>query len=60
MIIKPDASTDEYSSPFFKLNEKFCLEFENFVMKKIERLKESIMHGLILFMGKLEILKLGL
>ena len=34
MIIKPDTSTNEYSSPFFKLNENFCLEFENFIMKK--------------------------
>ncbi len=34
MIIKPDASSDEYSSPFFKLNEKFCSEFENFIAKK--------------------------
>jgi len=34
MIIKPDASSDEYSSPFFKLNEKFCSEFESFIAEK--------------------------
>ena len=34
MIIKPDASFDEYSSPFFKANEKFCSEFESFIAER--------------------------
>jgi len=39
MIIKPDASSDEYSSPFFKLNEKFCSEFESFIAEKNGKVK---------------------
>ncbi len=34
MSIKPNASPDEFSSPFFKKNEEFCLEFERFIADK--------------------------
>jgi len=39
MIIKPNASPDEFSSPFFKKNEKFCLEFERFIANKNGKVK---------------------
>lgn len=34
MNIKPNASPDEFSSPFFKENEKFCFEFEKYISEK--------------------------
>lgn len=34
MIIQPDASPDESSSPFFKRNEEFCREFESYITDK--------------------------
>ncbi len=33
MMIKPNASPDEYFSPFFKKNKLFCEEFEQFIAK---------------------------
>jgi hypothetical protein len=34
MIIKPNASENEKTSPFYIANEKFCREFENFISEK--------------------------
>jgi len=39
MVIKPNASPDEFSSPFFKKNEEFCLEFERFIADKNGKVK---------------------
>ena len=33
-MIKPNASPDEFSSPFFQKNEKFCMEFEKYISEK--------------------------
>ena len=30
-MIKPNASPDEFLSPFFKANEKFCKDVEQYV-----------------------------
>ena len=39
MIIKPNASQDEFSSPFFKKNEEFCSKFEEFITGKNGKVK---------------------
>ena len=39
MKIKPNASSNEMSSPFYKMNENFCADFENFIAKKNGKVK---------------------
>lgn len=39
MKIKPNASSDEITSPFYKINEDFCADFENYIAKKNGKVK---------------------
>lgn len=39
MKIKPNASSDELSSPFYKMNEEFCSDFENYIANKNGKVK---------------------
>lgn len=39
MTIKPNASPNEFSSPFYKANEKFCREFESYIISKNGQVK---------------------
>lgn len=39
MKIKPNASSDEMSSPFYKINEDFCAVFENYIAKNNGKVK---------------------
>ncbi|MCG2431603.1 hypothetical protein [Aequorivita xiaoshiensis] len=39
MKIKPNASSNEMSSPFYKMNENFCADFENYIAKKNGKVK---------------------
>ncbi|HHC78744.1 MAG TPA: hypothetical protein ENK46_02595 [Flavobacteriia bacterium] len=41
MKIKPNASPDEYNSPYFKRNEKFCAAFESYIAAKEGEVKGS-------------------
>ncbi|MGB3606953.1 hypothetical protein [Psychroserpens sp.] len=39
MKIKPNASSDEMTSPFYKINEDFCADFENYIANKNGKVK---------------------
>lgn len=39
MKIKSNASSSEISSPFYKINEEFCREFENYIASKNGKVK---------------------
>ena len=41
MKIKPNASADEMTSPFYKSNEEFCSDFEKYIAKKNGKVKGS-------------------
>jgi len=53
MIIKPDASPDEFDSPFFKKNEQFCIRFENFITTQKGRVKGKYNAFSYLIFGKI-------
>jgi len=53
MKIKSNASSDELSSPFFKLNEKFCSDFESFVNSKNGEVKGNYNSWSYLIFGKI-------
>jgi len=41
MKIKSNAAAAEITSPFYKINEKFCIEFENYIAKQNGKVKEN-------------------
>lgn len=53
MKIKPNASPDELLSPFFKLNEEFCSDFEIFVANKNGKVKGNYNARSYLVFGKI-------
>ncbi|WP_298549219.1 hypothetical protein [uncultured Aquimarina sp.] len=53
MKIKSNASPDELSSPFYKLNEEFCSDFESFVAGKYGKVKGSYNAWSYLIFGKI-------
>lgn len=53
MKIKPNASPDEISSPFFKSNEKFCFDFESFIYSKNGEVKGNYNAWSYLIFGKI-------
>jgi hypothetical protein len=53
MRIKSNASPDELSSPFFKLNEEFCSDFERFVANKNGKVKGNYNAWSYLIFGKI-------
>jgi len=52
MAIKPNASPDEISSPFYKANEEFCSEFENYIASKNGKVKGNYNAWSYLIFGK--------
>lgn len=53
MKIKSNASPDELSSPFFKLNEGFCSDFESFIANKNGKVKGKYNAWSYLIFGKI-------
>lgn len=53
MKIKPNASPQELTSPFFKLNEEFCYKFESYVAKKNGKVKGKYNAWSYLIFGKI-------
>lgn len=53
MKIKPNASPDELSSPFFDLNKQFCLEFEKYIAKKNGKVKGNYNAWSFIVYGKI-------
>lgn len=53
MKIKPNASPNELSSPFFKSNKEFCSDFESFVMNKNGKVKGNYNACSYLILGKI-------
>ncbi|MBW1294792.1 hypothetical protein GBO31_04690 [Aquimarina litoralis] len=53
MKIKPKASPDEMSSPFFKKNEKFCSDFESYISTKNGKVKGNYNAWSYLVFGKI-------
>jgi hypothetical protein len=53
MRIKSNASPDELSSPFFKLNEEFCSDFESFIAKRNGKVKGNYNAWSYLIFGKI-------
>ena len=53
MKIKPNASPDEKSSPFYKRNEEFCSQFEHFVAEKKGKVKGNYNAWSYTILGKI-------
>lgn len=53
MKIKPNASPNELSSPFFKKNEEFCFDFESFIANKNGKVKGNYNSWSYLIFGKI-------
>ena len=53
MKIKSNASSDEMSSPFYKINENFCVDIENFIAKKNGKVKGNYNAWSYLVFGKI-------
>lgn len=53
MKIRPNASPDEKSSPFFKSNEKFCSDFESFINSKNGKVRGNYNAWSYLIFGKI-------
>ena len=53
MKIKSNASPDELSSPFFKINEEFCSDFESYVKNKNGKVKGNYNAWSYLIFGKI-------
>ena len=53
MKIKSNASPDELSSPFFKINEEFCSDFESYVENKNGKVKGNYNAWSYLIFGKI-------
>jgi hypothetical protein len=57
MAIKPNASPDEVSSPFYKANEEFCSEFESYIARKNGKVKGNYNAWSYLIFGKISVPK---
>jgi hypothetical protein len=53
MKIKPNASSDEVSSPFYKVNEEFCSDFETYIASKNGKVKGNYNAWSYLIFGKI-------
>ena len=54
MKITPNATSDEKSSPFYKVNEEFCAKFERYIASKNGKVKGNYNAYSYLIFGKID------